>query len=408
MPKFKNHEEYQKWKAERAKEIKENPNRKTTESVAKSQDTTKSVSIASIKKTVAAIRALLHNWSEASKRRKAAKKIRQQEQLQKQLQIYKKNNRKMNCPSCRTSISVNAVACPKCGQPITDSIWQKEILRKQSDINVLKAIVLIPIALFICLIVIGVIFSPGIAKRNAERDAELVAEVHNLTPDIQQKFIDNIKVVLYALEHYENNIPYFETTGNNKVDEIFKQINEKINKTNMEINNRKKRAEDEIAALEKKAEALRYLATAMAYAPKGSDYVEQLANVGERIDYWKYKYRWEPIDTLKDDIEGKLKTILHKISPESKTITTKPENLNLETKADNEKSDINKVNEELQKPIAKEFTEFLLETKEGKILRWSNYTEETNNYCTYESFGKFCVPKSDVVSIKEKTNRKMQ
>ncbi|KAF0143290.1 MAG: hypothetical protein FD156_2764 [Nitrospirae bacterium] len=170
MPEFKNHEEYQKWKAERAKETKENPNRKTMGSATKSHsETTKNVTIAPIKKAVAVIRTLFHNRSEASKQRNAVKKIRQQEQLQKQLQRYKNSNRKMNCPSCHTSISVNAVACPKCGQPITDSIWKKEILRKQNNSNVLAAIVSIPAVLFVCL-VIAVIYFKADIKSNPRED----------------------------------------------------------------------------------------------------------------------------------------------------------------------------------------------------------------------------------------------
>lgn len=171
MPQFNSKEEYEKWKSEKAKEAKENPNRNTSTSAVKSNSKpAKSVAIVSIKKTAAVIRTLLHNWSEASKRRKAVKKIRQQEQLQKQLQRYKNSNRKMNCPSCHASISVNAVACPKCGQPITDSIWKKEILRKQNNSNVLAAIVLIPTALFVCLIGIALIIPKGALKSNHRED----------------------------------------------------------------------------------------------------------------------------------------------------------------------------------------------------------------------------------------------
>ena len=34
-----------------------------------------------------------------------------------------------------------------------------------------------------------------------------------------------------------------------------------------------------------------------------------------------------------------------------------------------------------------------LKTKDGKILRWKNYTEEGSDYCTMSSAGKFCIPK---------------
>ena len=85
-----------------------------------------------------------------------------------------------------------------------------------------------------------------------------------------------------------------------------------------------------------------------------------------------------------------------------------PADINPEIKSGNEISNINKANKEVQKSIVNESTEFLLETKDRKILRWSNYTEEDNNYCTYESSGKFCVPRSEVVSIREKAVRTIQ
>ncbi|OGW31654.1 MAG: hypothetical protein A2X59_09245 [Nitrospirae bacterium GWC2_42_7] len=39
--------------------------------------------------------------------------------------------------------------------------------------------------------------------------------------------------------------------------------------------------------------------------------------------------------------------------------------------------------------------------KDGKILNWSSYTEEDNSYCTWKSYGKFCVSQDDVKVIKE-------
>jgi len=41
----------------------------------------------------------------------------------------------------------------------------------------------------------------------------------------------------------------------------------------------------------------------------------------------------------------------------------------------------------------------LLKTKDGKTLKWKNYTEEGTDYCTMMSVGKFCVPKKSVASI---------
>lgn len=41
----------------------------------------------------------------------------------------------------------------------------------------------------------------------------------------------------------------------------------------------------------------------------------------------------------------------------------------------------------------------LLKTKDGKTLKWKNYTEEGSDYCTMLPVGKFCIPKKSVISI---------
>lgn len=45
--------------------------------------------------------------------------------------------------------------------------------------------------------------------------------------------------------------------------------------------------------------------------------------------------------------------------------------------------------------------DFLLQTKDGKSFTWPNFTLEDNNYCTWNNGGQFCVPLSEIVSIKE-------
>jgi hypothetical protein len=100
-----------------------------------------------VKKTIAMIVKMIHNYEAASKRRKAEKEIKQQTQLLE----YKKSNRKINCPSCRNNISINAVACPKCGQPITDMARIDEIART----NMNRIIVVAVIVVFISLGLIG-------------------------------------------------------------------------------------------------------------------------------------------------------------------------------------------------------------------------------------------------------------
>ena len=45
--------------------------------------------------------------------------------------------------------------------------------------------------------------------------------------------------------------------------------------------------------------------------------------------------------------------------------------------------------------------EYILKMKDGKTIIWRNYTEEDDKYCTHRSFGKLCVSKSEVESIKK-------
>ncbi len=146
MARFNSKEEYEKWKAEREEEIKKNPNRKTTAANAKSPSRTVDI-LADIKKTVTKISTLLHNWAEASQKRKAEKRIRQLEKLQ----AFKSGNKKINCAACRTSISINAVACPKCGQPLTDSARLDEVARIGRN----HAMIAVVVAAFILLVLIG-------------------------------------------------------------------------------------------------------------------------------------------------------------------------------------------------------------------------------------------------------------
>lgn len=88
--------------------------------------------------------AIINNNSSPNK---TEKEIRQQAQLQE----FKSSNRKINCTACRNSISINAVACPKCGQPITDKARLDEIAR----INRNQMIIVALIIGFILLVLIG-------------------------------------------------------------------------------------------------------------------------------------------------------------------------------------------------------------------------------------------------------------
>lgn len=43
----------------------------------------------------------------------------------------------------------------------------------------------------------------------------------------------------------------------------------------------------------------------------------------------------------------------------------------------------------------------IIEMKSGATLEWEDYTEETNQYCTFKYGGQICVSKNDVVSFKQ-------
>lgn len=54
--------------------------------------------------------------------------------------------------------------------------------------------------------------------------------------------------------------------------------------------------------------------------------------------------------------------------------------------------------------ISPAYATYKIILKDGATLTWSNYFEEKDKYCTHKSFGKFCISKSDVVSIKEEND----
>lgn len=47
------------------------------------------------------------------------------------------------------------------------------------------------------------------------------------------------------------------------------------------------------------------------------------------------------------------------------------------------------------------FADVSIIMKDGKILDWQTYFEENNSYCTWKSYGKFCVSQDDVKVVKE-------
>ncbi len=47
------------------------------------------------------------------------------------------------------------------------------------------------------------------------------------------------------------------------------------------------------------------------------------------------------------------------------------------------------------------YAEVQLHFKDGRTLIWSDYTEEDGSYCTWKAGGQICIPKKDIVSVKE-------
>jgi hypothetical protein len=47
------------------------------------------------------------------------------------------------------------------------------------------------------------------------------------------------------------------------------------------------------------------------------------------------------------------------------------------------------------------YSDFKLGTRDGNTLVWEQFTLEDGNYCTWKKDGKFCLPQSEVISMKE-------
>lgn len=103
------------------------------------------------------------------------KTIREQRQ-QAQLQEFKSSNRQINCPACQTSISINAVACPKCGQPLTDTARLDEIAKRyrtQIGCGIITAVIILFILLFINLISRTSTETTQITKKDGSVDSRI-------------------------------------------------------------------------------------------------------------------------------------------------------------------------------------------------------------------------------------------
>ncbi len=50
--------------------------------------------------------------------------------------------------------------------------------------------------------------------------------------------------------------------------------------------------------------------------------------------------------------------------------------------------------------------DFLLTAKGGQSFVWGDYREKDGNYCTWDYGGDFCIPKNEILSVKEIKERK--
>lgn len=215
----------------------------------------------------------------------------------------------INCPTCNKKISFNAMTCPNCGEPITGKLRTKEITKRKFH-SIIWAIVAVIGFIFIIII-------KNIPADLSDKDENVIKrEFPKLSADVQKELIDDIKSFLTTLEDKKDVIPSFKMTDNKDIDKILSRVNRRISYANEKCLEKKRRAEQEIAQLEREEKALSELTNAMTYTPRGSEYLERLNRVREKIDDWRYKYPYEPFYEL-DDFRDKFQAIQKSISLET-------------------------------------------------------------------------------------------
>lgn len=55
----------------------------------------------------------------------------------------------IQCPACKKQVSIEATACPKCGQPITEAVKEEAVKKEQKGKRALKGCLWIVVALFV-------------------------------------------------------------------------------------------------------------------------------------------------------------------------------------------------------------------------------------------------------------------
>lgn len=81
----------------------------------------------------------------------------------------------IQCPSCKKKISIEAPACPSCGQPITDAIRDEAIKKEKGGKQVLKGCLAVIFALFVFSAVTNLI--TGGKKESSEKTTPEAASI---------------------------------------------------------------------------------------------------------------------------------------------------------------------------------------------------------------------------------------
>lgn len=268
MPQFKNREEYEKWKAEREKEL-EGKRRSEEELMVDKEKND----------------GLKDDRSHLNTKNEVTTPVEEEIEEEKHFRTYFKELKLINCPTCKSKISINAEACPKCGEPITEEIRQKEI-KKVKNKNITWAII---ISIVILLSLLGKYLPDSTTSTYKHHyvmsDTEkntIISEFSNMSLESVEAFIYNINDFLSSIEN-KGTIQSFKETGNQQVDVILSSINFSIDKVNEEIINREKKYKNRLESLKEDEENLSDLAERMIYAPRGSEYLERLNSVREMI-----------------------------------------------------------------------------------------------------------------------------
>ncbi len=88
----------------------------------------------------------------------------------------------IECPACKNKVSIEATACPKCGQPITDAIRDESIKKEKGGKQAVKGCLWIVLALFLFSAAVNLITGGGEDKSEKAAQSAPVAATPAPTP----------------------------------------------------------------------------------------------------------------------------------------------------------------------------------------------------------------------------------